>query len=132
MPDAINPYKILQVDPEAEDEVISAAYRRLARKYHPDVAPGFEAIARMSAINAAWAQLGDPGKRAAYDRQRAARIAADATPSREAATPVRRSQREPEHVSRDWTSGRSSVGSGYDPSMRRSQGHGAAGSPPGN
>ena len=33
-----NPYKVLQVDPEAEDEVIEAAYRRLARKYHPDVA----------------------------------------------------------------------------------------------
>ena len=32
-----DPYKILQVDPEAEDEVIQAAYRRLARKYHPDL-----------------------------------------------------------------------------------------------
>ena len=37
MPD-IDPYKILQVDSEAEDEVIQAAYRRLARKYHPDLA----------------------------------------------------------------------------------------------
>ena len=34
----IDPYKILQVDSEAEDEVIQAAYRRLARKYHPDLA----------------------------------------------------------------------------------------------
>ena len=34
------PYKTLQVDPEAEDEVIAAAYRRLARKYHPDTAAG--------------------------------------------------------------------------------------------
>jgi curved DNA-binding protein CbpA len=40
MPDQIDPYKILQVDSEAEDEVIQAAYRRLARKYHPDVNPG--------------------------------------------------------------------------------------------
>ena len=38
-----DPYKILQVDPEAEDEVIAAAYRRLARKYHPDTATGPEA-----------------------------------------------------------------------------------------
>ncbi len=38
MPDRIDPYKILQVDSEAEDEVIQAAYRRLARKYHPDLA----------------------------------------------------------------------------------------------
>jgi hypothetical protein len=43
MPDPIDPYKILQVDPEAEDEVIQAAYRRLARKYHPDLAAGPDA-----------------------------------------------------------------------------------------
>ena len=53
-PDA---YKILQVDPEAEDEVIAAAYRRLARKYHPDVAAGAEAAARMAAINEAFEVL---------------------------------------------------------------------------
>ena len=40
---APDPYKALQVDPEAEDEVIVAAYRRLARKYHPDTATGPEA-----------------------------------------------------------------------------------------
>ena len=64
MPDAINPYKILQVDPEAEDEVITAAYRRLARKYHPDLAATPDAPARMAAINAAWELIGDPDKRA--------------------------------------------------------------------
>ncbi len=68
---APDPYKILQVDPEAEDEVIVAAYRRLARKYHPDVAAGPEAAARMSAINAAWEVIGEPARRAAYDRERA-------------------------------------------------------------
>ena len=73
MPDAVDPYKTLQVDPEAEDEVIQAAYRRLARKYHPDVASGAEAAARMAGINAAWELLGDPVKRALYDRDRAAR-----------------------------------------------------------
>ena len=36
----VDPYKTLQVDPEAEEEVIAAAYRRLARKYHPDTAGG--------------------------------------------------------------------------------------------
>ena len=49
-----DPYKVLQVDPEAEDEVIAAAYRRLARKYHPDVGGGPEAAARMTALNAAY------------------------------------------------------------------------------
>ena len=72
MPDAIDPYKVLQVDSEAEDEVIQAAYRRLARKYHPDLAATPEAAARMSAINAAWELIGDPAARAAFDRSRTA------------------------------------------------------------
>lgn len=140
-------YKVLQVDHEAEDEVIVAAYRRLARKYHPDVAPTPEAAARMAAINAAWEQIGDPVRRAAYDRQRAASAAGHRTaatnPAPGAATarppeappaaagPSPR-PREPETVSRDWTSGRSSAGGGYDASMHRSDGTGAAGPAPGN
>ena len=146
-PDA---YKVLQVDPEAEDEVIVAAYRRLARKYHPDVAPDAESAARMTAINAAWEAIGDPARRAAYDRTRAAGGAAPvgtsapASPPADARTrgpsesdfggrpPVRPRPREPETVSRDWTSGRSSVGGGYDASMRTRDGTGAAGPPPGN
>src|SRR6188472_2443214 len=72
MPDPIDPYKILQVDSEAEDEVITAAYRRLARKYHPDLAATPDAPGRMAAINAAWELIGDPAKRLMYDRQRRA------------------------------------------------------------
>src|SRR6187399_2408073 len=71
MPDQIDPYKILQVDSEAEDEVIQAAYRRLARKYHPDLAASPDGAARMAAINAAWELIGEPAKRQAYDRTRA-------------------------------------------------------------
>ena len=70
-------YKVLQVDPEADPEVIQAAYRRLAQKWHPDVAPGPEAAARMVAINQAWDQLGEPQRRAAYDLARA-RVAPEA------------------------------------------------------
>jgi curved DNA-binding protein CbpA len=70
MADPTDPYKVLQVDSEAEDEVIQAAYRRLAQKYHPDVAAGPEGAARMSAINAAWEILRDPTKRAAHDLAR--------------------------------------------------------------
>jgi curved DNA-binding protein CbpA len=62
-----DPYKILQVDPEAEDEVIQAAYRRLAQKYHPDRATGNDAVERMVAINAAWELIGEPDRRKAYD-----------------------------------------------------------------
>jgi curved DNA-binding protein CbpA len=139
-----DPYKTLQVDPEAEDEVIAAAYRRLARKYHPDVAGGAEAVARMAAINAAWEVVGDPVRRAAFDRQRAvagalARRTAEAESAR--GDPARggglgadtaAAPRPPETVSRDWTSGRSTFGGGYDPSMHTADGEGAAGPPPGN
>ncbi|MDQ2965012.1 MAG: DnaJ domain-containing protein, partial [Chloroflexota bacterium] len=69
----LDPYKTLQVDPEADPEVIQAAYRRLARKYHPDVMPGPDAAAKMVAINSAWSVLENPESRAAHDRERAAR-----------------------------------------------------------
>jgi curved DNA-binding protein CbpA len=78
--DAPDPYKILQVDPEAEDEVIQAAYRRLAQKYHPDRSTGQEAIDRMVAINAAWETIGDPKRRASFDQAR--NSAAAQTPAR--------------------------------------------------
>ncbi len=66
-------YRILQVDPDAEQEVISAAYRRLAAKYHPDVNGTPEAARRMREINRAHEILGDAEARRAYDRSRAAR-----------------------------------------------------------
>jgi curved DNA-binding protein CbpA len=65
-----DPYKILQVDPEAEDEVIEAAYRRLARKYHPDVSSDPASHEKMIAINQARELLRDPVRRAAIDRAR--------------------------------------------------------------
>jgi curved DNA-binding protein CbpA len=63
-------YRVLQVDPAADPEVIRAAYRSLARKYHPDLAEG--SGERMVAINEAWAVVGDDRARAAYDRGRVA------------------------------------------------------------
>ena len=136
MADRIDPYKILQVDSEAEDEVIQAAYRRLARKYHPDLAATDEAAQRMSAINAAWELIGDPAARQAFDRARAAEAASAANPASSPttgasasasrpSTPPRGStskagpaaappQPPPDVVSPDWTPGRSSEGSGYD------------------
>jgi len=66
----VDHYATLQVDPRAKREVIQAAYRTLARTYHPDIAGGSEA--RMAALNSAWAVLRDPAARAAYDRARLA------------------------------------------------------------
>ena len=62
-----NYYQVLQVDPSAEPEVIKAAYRRLADKYHPDRNKGADASARMLEINEAYNVLGDDARRAAYD-----------------------------------------------------------------
>ncbi len=89
-----DPYKILQVDSEAEFEVIEAAYRRLARKYHPDVSPDPESQDRMVRINQAWELLRDPAKRAAVDRARtrnagtSARVAAAEARARAAGHPA--------------------------------------------
>jgi hypothetical protein len=61
-------YQILQVDPSADPEIIDAAYRRLAMRYHPDRGGGPEAQERMRQLNTARDILRDPRKRAAYDR----------------------------------------------------------------
>lgn len=65
-----NYYEILQVDPAAEQEVIEAAYRRLALKYHPDANKNADATLRMRQLNEAHAVLSDPRKRSDYDRSR--------------------------------------------------------------
>ena len=150
MTDQPDLYKLLQVDSEADPEVIQAAYRRLAQKFHPDLAVGPEAAERMVAINGAWEVLGDPLRRAEYDRQRELARTADlpppeAAPAPSAGAPARTSappaarrpsagagMPPPEPISSNWTSGRSNVGGGYDEtSMRRPDGEGAAGPPPG-
>jgi len=57
-------YEVLQVQPTAHADVIRAAYRALARRYHPDNGGD---NARMTALNEAWHVLGDVTRRAAYD-----------------------------------------------------------------
>jgi curved DNA-binding protein CbpA len=59
-----DPYSVLQVDRCADAAVIRAAFRALARKYHPDFGGNGR---RMIAVNDAWAVLGNERRRAAYD-----------------------------------------------------------------
>ena len=66
-------YDHLGVSPEASQEQIKRAYHSLARRHHPDAHPGAEtavleeARRRMVVLNGAWAVLGDPDRRRAYD-----------------------------------------------------------------
>ena len=60
-------YKILGVPKTADDKAIKTAYRRLARKHHPDVAKGKESAARFQEIAEAYEVLGDAEKRKRYD-----------------------------------------------------------------
>src|ERR1700740_3399666 len=61
-------YKILGVERAAIAEQIKTAYRRLARKYHPDVSKEPNAEVRFKEMQEAYEVLRDPEKRAAYDQ----------------------------------------------------------------
>jgi len=63
-------YQTLGVEPNAGEAEIKTAYRRLARKYHPDVSKESGAEETFKAINEAYEALRDPQKRKAYDQLR--------------------------------------------------------------
>ena len=75
-------YDVLGVGPSADEEALHQAYVALARRHHPDLAGGD--ATRMQAINEAWDTLGDPVRRADYDRQ----IGTTKTRQREPMPPV--------------------------------------------
>ena len=64
-------YKALGVEPTASEAEIKTAYRRLARKYHPDVSKEAGAEERFKAVNEAYEVLKDKDKRSQYDQLKA-------------------------------------------------------------
>lgn len=66
-------YAVLGVAPDARHAEIRTAYRSLMRANHPDLRPGDPSAEELSRrLTAAWAVLGKPSRRAAYDRTRQA------------------------------------------------------------
>ena len=65
-----DPYRVLGVSPDASQEEIKRAYRKLAKQYHPDLNPGdAEAARKMQEINAAYEQIRNPDQhRGTYDQ----------------------------------------------------------------
>jgi len=68
MPEATH-YQVLGVAPDADAAEIKKAYRKLVRRYHPDVSKEPDAAEKTVAVNLAYETLSDPERRAAYDEE---------------------------------------------------------------
>ena len=80
-----DPYKILGISHDADRHTIQVAYRRLARRHHPDFGGDQEL---MAVVNEAWAVLGDATRREALDAKRSRRPAASVMVTPEPAGPL--------------------------------------------
>ena len=86
--DDFDPYAVLQVVPGAEQEVVNAAYKALARKYHPDHDTTQRAAQKMAELNRAYTLLRDDASRRVFDRSRRVTIAGVSVRAPARSTPV--------------------------------------------
>jgi curved DNA-binding protein CbpA len=66
-----DPYAVLGIPRDASDQQVQRAYRRLAKRYHPDLHPDAQTSQHMRRINQAWDTLSSPGSRARFDAESA-------------------------------------------------------------
>jgi len=128
-------YEALMLHPSATPEVISAAFRALAKRYHPDHDPSVEAAQRMAAINEAYAILRVPARRREYDARLGERQATAAAarpiptmPTASGETETRRSSA-PGAINMRYADGSWSVRPTDEPEPEESP-YGEAGPPP--
>lgn len=69
----VDPYATLGVPRGATQRQVQQAYRRLAKRYHPDLHPDAETTARMRRVNQAWEVLSNPARRARHDAESGSR-----------------------------------------------------------
>ena len=70
-PTTSDPYAVLGIRRNASDQEVQRAYRRLAKRYHPDLHPEASTSQQMRRINQAWETLSNPARRARYDAESA-------------------------------------------------------------
>jgi curved DNA-binding protein CbpA len=68
---APDPYAVLGIPRDASGQQVQRAYRRLAKRYHPDLHPDAQTSQQMRRINRAWETLSRPASRARYDAESA-------------------------------------------------------------
>lgn len=65
----VDPYAVLGIPRGADQRQVRRAYRRLAKRYHPDLHPDITTTVGMQRVNEAWEILSNPARRAAYDAE---------------------------------------------------------------
>jgi curved DNA-binding protein CbpA len=99
-----DPYAVLGIPRDASDQQVQRAYRRLAKRYHPDLHPDAQTSQQMRRINQAWDTLSSPGSRAQYDAESALPRSASFEHGRAPARRPAPSSPPPETWNTDWAS----------------------------